>query len=354
MGNCFSEEDVAAGGGGGGDDGEFTRQRTKLNKANEFEEFEPSERERPEGDFFEFDDLEVENMEEQQAKEFMAVKPWIGAIKEPETHPDVDKSKPDTSYMIEHVYGYRCQDSRQNVYYNPEGKVCYMTACLGIILDQSSNTQQFFGGGEVENESKQTASDTNSHNNDIMCMNVNTAGGREWAVTGQVGKNPCIFVWNTTTCEKKSRFKLNKNSRAVSACCISSDTKWIAVADKHNDHNIFVFDAQNSGSEPVWTEKGGPDEIFDMCMTKQEGCYNFWSGGKKHMCFWNKDEQKKKKCIFGENAMTNFACTTADDQGNCYAGGSNALIYVWNGNSCKQTHGCHERGFIGSIIWVDG
>ena len=43
--------------------------------------------------------------------------------------------------MIEHVYGYRCQDSRQNVYYTNENKVCYMTACLGVVLDQGSNTQ---------------------------------------------------------------------------------------------------------------------------------------------------------------------------------------------------------------------
>ena len=79
MGACFSEEDVAAGGG----DPEFSRQRTKLGAAGEFEEFDPAERERPEDDFFEFDDLEVEDMEESKVKEFMAVKPWIGAIKEP-------------------------------------------------------------------------------------------------------------------------------------------------------------------------------------------------------------------------------------------------------------------------------
>lgn len=34
-----------------------------------------------------------------------------------------------------------------------------MTAALGVILDPESNTQQFFGGGEVENTSKQTAND---------------------------------------------------------------------------------------------------------------------------------------------------------------------------------------------------
>jgi len=108
----------------------------------------------------------------------MAVKPWIGAIKEPDDHPPVDFSKPDVDYQIEYVYGYRCQDSRQNVYFNPEGNIIYPTACLGVILDKASNTQTFFGGGSVENKSKQVASDNLHHNNDIMCLKVNTNGDR--------------------------------------------------------------------------------------------------------------------------------------------------------------------------------
>lgn len=59
-----------------------------------------------------------------------------------------------------------------------------MTACLGVILDKNSNTQTFFGGGEVENTSKQVASDAKHHNNDIMCMKVNNTGDRSTAVTG--------------------------------------------------------------------------------------------------------------------------------------------------------------------------
>ena len=29
-----------------------------------------------------------------------------------------NKEKPDGSYALEYVYGYKCSDSRQNVYYN--------------------------------------------------------------------------------------------------------------------------------------------------------------------------------------------------------------------------------------------
>ena len=144
-----------------------------------------------------FEAEEEMELSEEQIKNFMAVKPWIGAVKEPADHPPINKSKPNEAYEIDYVYGYRCQDSRQNVYYNPDGNIVYFTACMGVILDKQNNTQTFFGGGEVENQSKQVSSTEDSHNNDIMTMNVNTHGDRKWAVSGQAGKSPSVFVWNT-------------------------------------------------------------------------------------------------------------------------------------------------------------
>ena len=63
---------------------------------------------------------------------------------------------------------------------------------------------------------------------------------------------------------------------------------------------------------------------------------------------------KKKKGLFGNNPRCSFACVTADDKGQAYAGGSNALIYVYAGNTCKTTLGFHGAGFVGAIIWISG
>ena len=187
-----------------------------------------------------------------------------------------------------------------------------MTACLGVILNKDSNTQKFFGGGEVDNTSKQVASSANHHNNDVMCMDVNTSGGRNLAVTGQVGKFPPVFVWNTETGEKISRVKLDKGSRAVAAVCISPDGSHIACADKHNDHYVSIWNTGDS-SAPIFKDKGGPDDIFDICFSKQPGDISCWSAGKKHFYYWNVENGKKKKGIFAGKDMTSFACCTADD-----------------------------------------
>lgn len=42
----------------------------------------------------------------------MAVRPYEGAIEEPDEHPEFSEGPPDVNYELEHVYGYRCEDSR--------------------------------------------------------------------------------------------------------------------------------------------------------------------------------------------------------------------------------------------------
>lgn len=72
------------------------------------------------------------NFEEEEAvgDAFMAVKPWIGAVVEPNEHPDVDPSPPDEDYALDYVFGYRAEDSRNNVYYNTDGNVVSRTFIL--------------------------------------------------------------------------------------------------------------------------------------------------------------------------------------------------------------------------------
>ena len=74
----------------------------------------------------------------------MAVKPWMGAIKEP-TPPFYNNKKegskePTCTITLEYVYGYRTKDMRNNLYYLKDGKVLYNAAALGIVLDVESNT----------------------------------------------------------------------------------------------------------------------------------------------------------------------------------------------------------------------
>ena len=226
----------------------------------------------------------------------MSVKPWIGQLAEPENHNPVNKEKTDCTYNLEYVYGYRSADSRQNVHFNNAGNAVYMTAALGVVLDHGSNTQKFFGGGEVDNTSKQVASDQDHHTNDIMCCKVNK--DRSKCVTGQVGSAPTVFVWDACSGNKIARCKLPKGCRGVNAVDFSDCSGMIACVDLHNEHQVHVFDA-NSG-EAKGMQKGDANKIHDIAWDKRSGSSRFATAGSKHMCFWDAkggaDLGKNKQC----------------------------------------------------------
>ena len=115
--------------------------------------------------------------------ESMACLPFKGALKEPHNHPPINPQRPDVTYEIEFVYGYRNEECRQNLFYNSRKKPVYITAAIGIIFDPKTRTQKIFGGGETKNmERKQTDFSIESHTDDIMCLAMNQA--RDTVATG--------------------------------------------------------------------------------------------------------------------------------------------------------------------------
>lgn len=52
--------------------------------------------------------------------EYMAVKPWLADIKEPTIDPlEINSEPPDVSYDFDFVHGYKSDQIRQNLFYNP-------------------------------------------------------------------------------------------------------------------------------------------------------------------------------------------------------------------------------------------
>ena len=105
-----------------------------------------------------FDDPTVEDMFTKvlpgEGDEFMAVKPWLGAIKEPIPPPKINKNKPKDEYEIDWVYGYRSEEGRMNLFHNNHGLAVYPTAALGVVYDFEKKEQTYFGGGMTDYGSK--------------------------------------------------------------------------------------------------------------------------------------------------------------------------------------------------------
>lgn len=81
--------------------------------------------------------------------EFMAVKPWIGAIREPsswkESRQTAEAAAPPPAELeLNFVYGYRAQDVRSNLFYAGSGsEIVYHAAAVGVVYDSERHKQRY-------------------------------------------------------------------------------------------------------------------------------------------------------------------------------------------------------------------
>ena len=223
-----------------------------------------------------------------EGDQFMSCKPWLGAIKKPTTEPLKEvKDRPDVSYAIEFVHGYKSDLTRQNLFYNNNMQPVYMTAALGVILDTEARTQTIFGGGEEKvQQRKQQAKGLFGHSDDIVALAL--TADRKRVATGQVGLEPMIFIWDAETAERLELMTLPKGCRSVSAISFSPDGRYVAAADMSDDHAIHVFDLETKDKKgkpaKLFTEKSDRQKVFGI-QWKPTGT-EFCSVGVKHICFW--------------------------------------------------------------------
>ena len=143
---------------------------------------------------------------------------------------------------------------------------------------------------------------------------------------------------------------MTKGARGISAIAISADNKYVAMADLHNDHNIYVYNL--SDGQLVWKDKGGVDKIYDMAFNPKDS-NEFMSCGVKHIKFWYIGEKDVKKGLFmRKGEPTNFPCCTYSGDGVPYTGGCNGEVYKWEGRCLESTFKC-GRGAIHSIRFAD-
>ena len=185
-----------------------------------------------------------------EGDEFMAVKPWLGAIKEPVPKPKVEASKPGVEYEIDWVYGYRSEEARMNLFFNAEGAAVYPTAALGVIYDFTGSKQKYFGGGATGYGSAKTSKDKKeekAHTDDVTALCVNS--DRTKVATGQNGPKPLIFVWNSSTAEFICQRRVPKGGRLVSAIGFSKDDQHLAACDMSEKIIVHIFDLGPKGPE---------------------------------------------------------------------------------------------------------
>lgn len=134
---------------------------------------------------------------------------------------------------------------------------------------------------------------------------------------------------------------------------MSNDGSLVALVDLHNDHNVYVYETATGALK--MNVKGDTSKIFDICFSAKPGDKIFATAGAKHIKFWYPDQVKSEKGIFGtKGEQTSFACVAYDNNGICYTGAANSMIYVWNEKNLSSTIKLNTTGFICALRFVDG
>ena len=260
----------------------------------------------------------------------LATKPWNGQIKAPDNEPTVQSGEPDINLELEYIYGYRCFDTRQNIFFRNPSEIVYMAAAVGIVLNTDSNTQKFFGAGYTKT--------ADGHSDDITALAI--APDRKTIATGEVGKNPKICVWDSGTMEKLAEWRQGRGSRAVTTLAFNKDGSLLASCGLDNDHTVRIWKWQSK--QQLTEQKGGPDKILDCCFSPTED--TLCTAGIKHIYFWfGAKNWDKKKGIFGKNEMCNMTTAQFLPDGKAITGATNGNLYIWDGNQCFKSFKAHDR-----------
>ena len=260
--------------------------------------------------------------------EFMAVKPWLGAIVAPSKAPKADPSIPDSHLRLEWVHGYRSFDSRSNLVYNGNGDIVYPVAAVVVVYSSKGRRQRHFTG----------------HNDDIRCLaqhpvnpNLIVSGQNATIVNGK-GSPPYVCVFDSTDFSKQWTLKLSRDDRAVRSVCFTGCGKYVVSVSNDDQHSVKLWDWE--AGRCLVTAKGDASPIF-MVRANHKDKTEFVTVGKRHAVFWSWDKDAVKlTCKRASSAgqpltfysvafsEKGYACLGCEDGGvHVFAGGKPAKVF---------------------------
>jgi hypothetical protein len=203
--------------------------------------------------------------------QFMAVQPWLGAVKEPSAwhKPSKPPGPPDSSLDLEWVHGYRAHDCRNNVRYivgrdpeNDPGEVVYHAAALGIVYSPAEHSQRFYHG----------------HTDDVISLAVHRTG--LIVATGQIGATPAVHVWDAHTMQNLAVLA-GLHKRGVSLLAFSNDGNLLATVGLDGDHCVAVYDWRTQAL--VASGKGSKEKCMALAWAPDDR--TLLLTGDKHVSF---------------------------------------------------------------------
>ncbi|XP_038164228.1 echinoderm microtubule-associated protein-like 6 isoform X4 [Cyprinodon tularosa] len=171
---------------------------------------------------------------------------------------------PDQGLRLQFVHGYRGYDCRNNLFYTQSGEVVYHVAAVGVVYNRQLHSQRFYLG----------------HDDDILSLSIHPL--KDYAATGQVGRDPAVHVWDVQTLKCLSLLR-GHHHRGVCALDFSADGKSLVSVGVDDGHSIVVWDWKRG--EKLATARGHKEKIF-VVKCNPSLMDKLVTVGIKHIKFW--------------------------------------------------------------------
>ncbi|KAI9533540.1 Echinoderm microtubule-associated protein-like 6 [Dissostichus eleginoides] len=231
---------------------------------------------------------------------------------------------PDQGLRLQFVHGYRGYDCRNNLFYTQGGEVLYHVAAVGVVYSRTLHTQRFYLG----------------HDDDILSLSIHPL--KDYAATGQVGRDPAIHVWDVQTLKCLSLLR-GFHQRGVCALDFSADGKSLVSVGLDDGHSIVIWDWKRG--EKLATAWGHKEKIFvvkcnPMLMDK------LVTVGIKHIQFWQHagGGLTFKRGAFRAVARpeTMMSVCYGRSEALVFSGGATGDVYIWKEALLLKTIKAHD------------
>ncbi|RHY31146.1 hypothetical protein DYB25_005923 [Aphanomyces astaci] len=185
--------------------------------------------------------------------EFLAVKPWEGAI---------------DAY------------ARNNVRYSNAGEIVYTAASVGVVLNAGAKTQRHLL----------------AHTDDVLSIAMHPSKGI--AATGETGKTPKLIVWDIAAVKPLVTLR-GYHSRGIIQLAFSTIGNELVSVGADDNHSIGVYTTRDMWhtAELTWFAKGNKAVPLHVVWHPTDAMH-FCILGVKYIEFWGKE--KCNKGIFGK------------------------------------------------------